>query len=375
MKTRTIIMSVVLATVTTVSAQLRVDTCGKVAIGASSTEHTTSLSVGQSSQHGSEYKTGVFSSAPTQSMFNIGVEGVCLSRVLLATGRSIGVRGIAGRGAPGYNYGVLGNLQGIQNGAGVFGCDGVASIVAPDRPYAGLFSGDVAATGITSARLANEHDATSTAGDINGSAIDLLSPLHAYSRRYRTDIIQDTIIPIREGTRPGDFPTPPDSPIVPPPYYEEHYCLVLDNNVSPTLLTEDAQGRLVVNYTEVIPLMAKAALEVVACAFGNNTNSVLSGEMSPDTAARMAGWLPGGDAALTAAETEEGVSDEMGGLIPSGNVDATLMFFDERGAMLSKRCPTAEERTTGQVGQHPNGAFYCALVSDGMEVYTIKVGK
>ena len=375
MKTRTMIFLPILTIGINVSAQLTVDTCGKVAIGASSTEPTTSLSVGQSSQHGSEYKTGIFSSAPSQSIFNIGVEGVCLSHVLLATGRSIGVRGIAGRGAPGYNYGVLGNLQGMQNGAGVFGCSGVAPIVAPDGPYAGLFSGDIAATGITAARLANEHDATSTADAINGSAIDLLSPLHAYSRRYRTDIIQDTIIPIREGTRSGDLPAPYDSLIVPPPNYEEHYCIVLDNNVSPTLLTEDAQGHPVVNYTEVIPLMAKAAMEIVTCVFGNNTNSVLNGEISPDTAVRMAGWLPGGDSALTAAETEGNGSDEMVGFIPSDNVDATLMFFDERGAMLSKRCPTAEERTTGQVGQHPNGAFYCAIVSDGMEVYTIKVGK
>ncbi len=60
--------------------------------------------------------------------------------------RSFGVRGLAGNGYAGYNYGVFGYLYGDRNGAAVFGCTNGAEVSIDDK-YAGYFTDHVKITG------------------------------------------------------------------------------------------------------------------------------------------------------------------------------------------------------------------------------------
>lgn len=120
-------------------AQLGVFDTGTVGVASDLEFSWTRLFVGNRDYDHRLYDISTLSAAPSASLHNIGVEGVSLPHVPFENGHFIGVRGLVGRGASGYNYGVLGNLQGIQNGAGVFGCDGVASIVAPDGTYGGSY--------------------------------------------------------------------------------------------------------------------------------------------------------------------------------------------------------------------------------------------
>lgn len=60
--------------------------------------------------------------------------------------RTFGLRGIAGNGISGYNYGVFGYLYGTRNGAAVFGCINGSEVGISGR-YAGYFTDDVKIAG------------------------------------------------------------------------------------------------------------------------------------------------------------------------------------------------------------------------------------
>ncbi len=74
--------------------------------------------------------------------------------------RTFGLRGIAGNGISGYNYGVFGYLYGTRNGAAVFGSI-TGSEVGISGRYAGYFTDDVKITGhLTVDGFTNNSDIT-----------------------------------------------------------------------------------------------------------------------------------------------------------------------------------------------------------------------
>ena len=89
------------------------------------------------------YQYGVYSKAtPIEYSYAFGLYVSSCSSSNLTWGRTFGLYGIAGKGKPGYNYGVFGTLHGTGNGAGVYG-----SSVSDDNGYdvggryAGFFQG------------------------------------------------------------------------------------------------------------------------------------------------------------------------------------------------------------------------------------------
>ena len=374
MEARTFLLAAVLAAGTTASAQLRTDSCGRVAAGGFAADPATKLSVGNTAWHGSGYCVGTHASTPSTSLYNIGAEGVALPASPGGTGHSFGIRGIAGSGSSGRNYGVSGALLDSLSGAGVAGSDGMSPEVAAGGMYAGLFFGDAAATCTAAARLVNEHDAPSTQADtISGTPSGLLYPIRSYTKVYPAGSNGTGGSAMPRGTsRLGGTGALRDSVT---PTSEYHYCVVMDSGVPPGLVTEDAQGREVANYTELVPLMAGMAWDTIRLFLGWNTRRVLSGEMSPQEAAELAGWTPDDAATLLAvAVAREEISGTM--IAPTPNASGiTLMFFDESGALLSQRTQTDSERLSGNIGQCPQGAAYCAIVADGAEVQTVRVAR
>ena len=372
MEARTIILAVVLAVGTNASAQLRIDSCGRVAAGGFAADPAAVLSVGNTTGHDNGYCIGTHSSTPSASLYNIGAEGAAIADPAGGTGRSFGIRGIAGSGSTGSNYGVYGTQLGPQYGAGVSGSDGTVPEVAADGMYAGLFFGDVLATSTTAARLVNGHDAPSTQADtISGSLSSLLAPIRTYTKSYPTGT--SGAGGSMDGNRlsPGSAERASNSAST----YENHYSVVIGTGISPGLVTEDAQGRALVNYTELVPLMAEMAWKTALLFLGRNTARVLGEEMTPQEAAELAGWTPDDAAALMAVAVAR---EEISGMRSTPATDAasvTLMFFDESGALLSQRTQTVSERSSGSIGQCPQGAAYCAIVADGAEVQTVRVAR
>lgn len=353
MEARTIIIAAVLAAGTTASAQLRIDSCGRVAVGGGAADSAATLNVGYTTQHGSGYCIGAHSSTSSANLYNIGVEGVALPTAPSGSGRSIGLRGMAGHGLTGRNYGVLGALGDSLPGAGIAGCDGLSSMASASGRYAGMFYGDIAAKGTAAARLVNDHDALSTQADTISNPASLLYPARTHVKRYPTDTIG------------GNNNTT----------YEYHYSVIPTSGISPGLLVEDAQGRTVVNYTELVPLMAETAWKVAMLFHGRNMGRVLSGEISPQEAAEIEGWTPDDAAALLAMAVAREETTRTSADIPDNAADVTLMFFDEGGALLSQRTLTGCERSSGGIGQCPDEAAYCAIVADGAEVQTVRVAR
>ena len=142
---KTILFAIILLGCAKVSAQLKVFANGRVGVACTLDSVHAKLSVGNRDYATSGYNISLLSSTPTDSAYNIGVEGWAVPSSPIPTGRSYGVRGVAGNCTNGYNYGVLGRLLGSNNGAGVFGTISNELGKEIDGKYAGYFDGDVTA--------------------------------------------------------------------------------------------------------------------------------------------------------------------------------------------------------------------------------------
>lgn len=103
------------------SAQLTVYHNGNVNIGSEQPTSNVSLSVGNVAYSDTAYHVSLGLHNPASGCYNIGGEGVAYSPTTRNTGRAFGLRGVAGNCTSGYNFGVLGALQGSQAGAAIFG--------------------------------------------------------------------------------------------------------------------------------------------------------------------------------------------------------------------------------------------------------------
>lgn len=92
-------------------------------------------------------RTGILSySQIVAGDFNYGILGYSVASALTA-GRAYGVSGIAGNSTSGYNYGVMGALAGLYNGAAVYGSTSKPTGTLVPGRYAGYFHGDAVVTG------------------------------------------------------------------------------------------------------------------------------------------------------------------------------------------------------------------------------------
>lgn len=153
----------------TSSAQLKVASNGKIALG-STTNPISQLAFGaqgnnyartyfegdgyvmqikplgkSSNMSSSMYGKGVYVKGnPVQGSGLVGVHSDISGTYSSSNGFAIGVLGSAGNGSNGYNYAISGYLGGVKNGAAIFGSvsgNGISTYI-PGR-YAGFFAGNV----------------------------------------------------------------------------------------------------------------------------------------------------------------------------------------------------------------------------------------
>lgn len=104
--------------------------------------------------------------------------------------RMFGVRGVAGNGYSGYNYGIIGILSGSRNGAGIVGTITTEPII--DGQYAGYFNGNVHITDILTVYEIDEYSDINLKKDIKNLSdedlrqIDKLKSLSAIKYKYKT---------------------------------------------------------------------------------------------------------------------------------------------------------------------------------------------
>ena len=261
-------------------AQLRVDSVGKVRIGALTTSNnkltisgnqngihcettpsaTSSSSVniaikGYSNHLGYERSTGVFGSVSGSSGY----------------GTVYGVRGEAFGGGNGKNYGVFGHIISVENGAGIYGTTHTSCIGETlDGCYAGYFEGNVKITGslsgvllggATSSLLRSNMTILSERNDkevtplIRG--IEPSVYLLNYPQRESTEKIED-----KDFDSNSEEYNMSERQIM----SKRHYGLDADQleEVFPDLVYENEDGTKSINYVEMVPILVQAINELSA---------------------------------------------------------------------------------------------------------------
>ena len=246
-------------------AQLNVDSNGNVGIARSEPFAYAKLAIGD--KEDTEYSLFDFnifsrSDAPS-SYYNIGIGSDVYPYPVSGVGRAIGVRGIAGSTESGYNYGILGSVQGSQNGAGIFGTvTNVYGLCIPGR-YAGYFDGNTHVTGIMTSPsfvvpsdISQEENIVSLRSSGRGSAIDRIMNLDVIVYNYKepqyadADTLSEALLKARKEARKLDQKT--------------HFGLSVQElqQIYPELVVEGADGLLGINYVELVPVLIQSIQEL-----------------------------------------------------------------------------------------------------------------
>lgn len=247
------------------SAQLTVYHNGNVNIGSEQPTSNVSLSVGNVAYSDTAYHVSLGLHNPASGCYNIGGEGVAYSPTTRNTGRAFGLRGVAGNCTSGYNFGVLGALQGSQAGAAVFGTTSGKTLgLSVDGRYAGYFDGNVKVTGSLQGDVVNSADVnaknTQTLRPIN-SALDGIASANPFMYIVRTQVPDIGAGMAPDSTQTGTV-APTSDPFV--PFGESYYALDVNavKQSFPALIIKDAKGNEYVNYTQLVPILVQAIKEL-----------------------------------------------------------------------------------------------------------------
>ena len=280
-----------------VNAQLMVDENGKVAVGIETTGNLLStLSVNStgnssstvhivpdnSSQNVGLYvnRTGVsssgyqvagqfFSTKIGSGLCSVGIYARAGSSTVAGTGRSFGVMAYAGNATNGYNYGLLGVLNGTQNGAGVYGSSSAEENgTNTGGRYAGFFRGDVHTTGTLTANAITTLSDSRVKRNIQSlsmhdSPLANLMDMNVVEYNYidieaeiASSEASDTVSIVRS-IQSDNFSLDKD---------DKHYGLIAQElqEIYPNLVKEGRGGYLTINYIEIIPLLISSIQELKA---------------------------------------------------------------------------------------------------------------
>jgi hypothetical protein len=263
---KTILSSMLVIGAMNASAQLTVYHNGNVNIGSEQPTSNVSLSVGNVAYCDTAYHVSLGLHNPASGCYNIGGEGVAYSPTMRNTGRAFGLRGVAGNCTSGYNFGVLGALQGSQEGAAIFGTTSGKTLgLRVDGRYAGYFDGNVKVTGSLQGNVVNSADVnaknTQTLRPIN-SALDGIASANPFMYIVRIQVPDIGAGMAPDSTTLTGTVAPISDPVV--PFGKSYYALDVNavKQSFPALIIEDAQGNEYVNYTQLVPILVQAIKEL-----------------------------------------------------------------------------------------------------------------
>ena len=364
-------------------AQLKVYQNGNVGIGSTLTTTESHLNIGNRTYSDSTYNVGLTSSSLLTKQYNIGVDGWAHSNSAANSRIAMGVRGIAGNGTAGYNYGVAGILKGTRNGAAVFGAVENENGIDVNGKYAGYFKGDISSTGVSKMKLVNEYDYSS--GINQGTTSELENPFLIISmmtpliRTYRVngggfsmtnggnwdENLAQEYDEEEEETRSLNIVT--------------HFALSGNSTLAQSdLMLSDASQHSYLNYTEIIPLLVAAVQDLderVGRLDGTltlaNSYTMANSETDDISTPRLAAHNMR-DCMLDQNNpnpfTENTVIKYS---VPEDAGDAWLYVFDMQGAMLKQlRLDTKLDRVILQGGDLKPGMYLYSLIVNGKEVDT-----
>lgn len=267
--------------VTSASAQLTVDVNGNTGIGDTITSYNSKLSVNGAGLNNAtvfvnagnrEY--GIYSeNIITNIMSNlnrVGVIGNAKHLTSSGVGRCIGVLGTAANCSNGYNYGVFGVLDGVQNGGAIVGTISKTLPLYPsiNGRYAGYFVGPVLATGVITApnitvpsSAANVTDVSNLDSERSYQGIMSLTPVE-YKQVYSEELGSEVL-----DTTSSESMTEIEKMVAEKKASERpHFGFIAEEvqKVYPELVHEDSEGSLSVDYIGLIPLLIQTVQQLDA---------------------------------------------------------------------------------------------------------------
>ena len=396
---------IVTAIAVSVNAQIKVNSEGKVSILTNETP-LSPLSIGGAGD--SCYKVSITSNDPNLLLSFRGTptgrygwfkqlliehevnseKMVCGLRIMtynptpLNKGRAYGVLGDGGNATNGYNYGVYGNLRGVNDGSGIVGSVNNECLYIDGR-YAGYFNGAVKVTGgiygslyspsatsntrSTSSILLSEIDGTS-----NTTVTEKLSGLSAMQFNMRNQEAIDANS--RSSSDTTTVSTQKTTELTEAKVERIHYGLdaVALQEVYPDLVYENDKGELFVNYIEMIPLLVQSIKELQA----QITVLQGGGEVYEVGARRMTTDIK--EEVVVKASVSQNTpnpfseSTTIQYALPNDVVTALLCVYDLNGKQLIQKKLTDRgyASVTLHGGELPAGMYLYSLIADGKVIDT-----
>lgn len=379
MKTRCILIGTLMAVCVNVHAQVKVFPNNHVGVTTNLTSPNAKLVVGNHDRTSSSYDARLISSPSTYAICNVGVEGWAASDTAMTTGRSIGVRGIAGNCRTGNNYGVMGVLDGERYGTGIYGTVNETNDLAVPGFFAGYFDGDVRVHEMLIATIVNRFNRLDATTQEYDEPTDQLLAMITPCKRRASNLIQISDSTNHGGGIIDPFPFDPGKGVNSNPGYDTYtdhlalnssYLSVLAA-AFPGLVVEDSGGNLRFNYVEVIPILV-AAIRDLAGEVGISLESLRSYDILQELTESRSLLLPRENACIDHSGTNENIV--LNFTLPKDTEKASLLLFDKTGRLISQNdlAPNAKYFELDKAA-FPTGTFIYTLLADGKEVATKRV--
>lgn len=366
------LLIILAATSLTVSAQLSVESTGKVNVQSTGNGLPTMFAVGPTTNTYAGYQ---FASAihirPNTFSMTAGV--YCKANALNAqsSARSFGTYSVAGNTTNGYNYGIVGAIAGSNYGAGVYGSYNNITGYVPGL-YAGYFNGETYIDGtLTATSVITPSDirlkTNITNIDNTDQTLENLMKINVLSYNYKKrevpeaerDTIQEATLKAYNKKWESDAK-------------ERHFGFSAQElqEIFPDLVKKGQDGYLGVNYVELVPLLVRSiqelkhVLDEVKGAPKAKTRSI--GNEPADLSAVASGNVlyqntpnPFKEQTIIRFSLEENVRD------------ASISIFDMTGKTL-KKLPISSGMDSVSIGGYElgEGMFLYSLIVNGQVIDT-----
>lgn len=317
---------------------------------------------------------GLVSHSDLTSMNSLALRGNCSLPTLQSSGRAWGLLATAGNATSGYNYGVMGVLNGSGDGAGIVGTVNQTDVCI-EGMYAGYFVGDVYVTGVLTGNPVVNSDKRYKKNILNLDTKATLSNVlkmapveYNYNQIYRKSKGDSTAVERALYDEKSQL------------FQKKQYGLIAQDlqKLYPDLVYEDKKGYLSVNYIGIIPLLIESIKEL------NNEVATLKNkptETSNPSKAK-ASTNPDSDIEITDALTYPvleqnapnpfNVATTIGYYLPATITTASIYLYDMNGTQL-KTYPITQKGKGNIVinGREFNAGMYLyALIADGKVIDT-----